>query len=105
METRMTAADVADTGGKNGAAIGALAAKMLSGENGARVAMIETGGWDTHSAQRGRLSAQLRSLDQMVARVASLTEDEVAAAAATYFDPERQTVVWLGPQEQERGAA
>src|SRR5205823_3077977 len=67
METRMTAADVADTGGKNGAAIGALAAKMLSGENGARVAMIETGGWDTHSAQRGRLSAQLRSLDQMVA--------------------------------------
>src|SRR5207248_647395 len=66
-ETRMTAADVADTGGKNGAAIGALAAKMLSGENGARVAMIETGGWDTHSAQRGRLTAQLRSLDQMMA--------------------------------------
>ena len=46
-----------------------------------------------------------QSLDQMVARVAGLTEDEVAAAAATYFDPERQTVVWLGPQEQERGAA
>jgi len=40
-----------------------------------------------------------------VARVAGLTEDKVAAAAATYFDPERQTVVWLGPQEQERGAA
>jgi uncharacterized protein (DUF1501 family) len=40
---------------------------MLSGENGARVAMIETGGWDTHSAQRGRLAVQLRSLDQMMA--------------------------------------
>jgi uncharacterized protein (DUF1501 family) len=29
--------------------------------------MIETGGWDTHSGQRGRLTAQLRGLDQMVA--------------------------------------
>jgi len=29
--------------------------------------MIETGGWDTHSGQRGRLNAQLRGLDQMVA--------------------------------------
>jgi uncharacterized protein (DUF1501 family) len=28
--------------------------------------MIETGGWDTHSGQRGRLAAQLRGLDQMV---------------------------------------
>src|SRR6185295_18927882 len=39
---------------------------LLAGENGARVAMIETGGWDTHSGQRGRLNAQLRGLDQMV---------------------------------------
>ena len=29
--------------------------------------MIETNGWDTHSGQRGRLSAQLRDLDQLVA--------------------------------------
>ena len=29
--------------------------------------MIETGGWDTHSGQRGRLAAQLRGLDQLVA--------------------------------------
>ena len=67
METRMTAGAASDAGGRNGAATGALAAKMLSGENGARVAMIETGGWDTHSGQRGRLAAQLRGLDQMVA--------------------------------------
>src|SRR5437764_11687667 len=61
METRMTAGDVsAPVAGQNGAAIGELAAKMLAGENGARNAMIETGGWDTHSAQRGRLAAQLR---------------------------------------------
>jgi len=63
--TRMTAGDV-EAGGQNGAAIGAIAAKLLSGESGNRVAMIETNGWDTHSGQRGRLNAQLRNLDQTV---------------------------------------
>jgi len=66
METRMTAGDLAAGAGQNGAATGALAAKLLAGENGARIAMIETGGWDTHSGQRGRLNAQLRGLDQLV---------------------------------------
>ena len=66
METRMTAGDLAGGAGQNGAATGALAAKLLAGENGARIAMIETGGWDTHSGQRGRLNAQLRGLDQLV---------------------------------------
>ncbi len=28
--------------------------------------MIETGGWDTHAGQRGRLAGQLNGLDQMV---------------------------------------
>ena len=66
METRMTAGDLAGGSGQNGAVTGALAAKLLAGE-GARIAMIETGGWDTHSGQRGRLAAQLRGLDQLVA--------------------------------------
>ena len=68
METRMTAGDVSVTAaGQNGHATGELAAKMLAGPNGARVAMIETNGWDTHSAQRGRLAAQLKGLDQTLA--------------------------------------
>jgi uncharacterized protein (DUF1501 family) len=71
METRMTAGDLASGTAQNGAATGALAAKLLTGENGARLAMIETGGWDTHSGQRGRLNAQLRGLDQMVAGLKS----------------------------------
>ena len=67
MDTRMKAGDPMQAGGgQNGAAIGALAAKMLAGD-GARIAMIETNGWDTHSGQRGRLTAQLRSLDQLLA--------------------------------------
>ena len=65
MATRTMAGDLSG-GGQNGAATGALAAKLLAGEGGARIAMIETGGWDTHSGQRGRLAAQLRGLDQLV---------------------------------------
>jgi uncharacterized protein (DUF1501 family) len=52
--------------GPKGAAVGALAAKILTGD-GARIAMIETNGWDTHSGQKGRLTAQLRDLDQLLA--------------------------------------
>ena len=69
IETPMSAGDV--EAGQNGAAIGAIAAKLLSGEPGARVAMIETNGWDTHSGQRGRLNVQLRNLDQTVAALKS----------------------------------
>jgi uncharacterized protein (DUF1501 family) len=29
--------------------------------------MIETNGWDTHSGQKGRLNAQLKELDQLLA--------------------------------------
>ena len=55
-----------NVGGKGGAALGALAARQMSGLDGARVGMIETNGWDTHTAQRGRLAAQLKGLDETI---------------------------------------
>lgn len=71
IDTRMKAgAAMSGIDGRKGAATGALAAKMLAGD-GARIAMIETNGWDTHSGQRGRLTAQLRDLDQMLAALKS----------------------------------
>jgi uncharacterized protein (DUF1501 family) len=66
MQTRTMAGDVGGNGGQIGAATGALAARLLSGPEGARVAVIETGGWDTHANQRGRLGLQLRGLDALV---------------------------------------
>jgi predicted Zn-dependent peptidase len=36
-------------------------------------------------------------LDTLVARVDAVTNDEVAALAAEYFDPDRQVLVRLGP--------
>ncbi|HVZ42754.1 MAG TPA: DUF1501 domain-containing protein [Ramlibacter sp.] len=49
------------------AALGRMAARFLSQPQGPRIAMIETQGWDTHSAQRARLAAQLRGLDATIA--------------------------------------
>jgi uncharacterized protein (DUF1501 family) len=66
MQTRTMAGDLTANGGQNGAATGALAARLLGGADGARVAVIETGGWDTHANQRGRLGFQLRGLDAMI---------------------------------------
>jgi uncharacterized protein (DUF1501 family) len=48
-------------------ALGRMAARFLAGADGARLAMIETNGWDTHSAQNGRLTNQLRGLDSLIA--------------------------------------
>jgi uncharacterized protein (DUF1501 family) len=35
-------------------------------EEDERIAVIETGGWDTHANQRGRLGFQLRGLDALI---------------------------------------
>ena len=66
MATRTLAGDLTASGGANAKATGELAARLLSGEGGARIALIETGGWDTHSGQRVRLAAQLRGLDALI---------------------------------------
>ncbi|WP_454688681.1 DUF1501 domain-containing protein [Achromobacter aloeverae] len=47
--------------------LGQLAAQFLARDDGPRIAMIETGGWDTHSAQNPRLANQLKALDTMLA--------------------------------------
>jgi uncharacterized protein (DUF1501 family) len=67
MQTRMMAGDLGAGNGRDAAATGALAARLLAPADGARIAVIETGGWDTHSGQRGRLAVQLRGLDAMLA--------------------------------------
>ena len=53
-----------------GAQIGKLAASLLAPADGARLMMIETTGWDTHTAQPARLNGQLRNLDAMIGALA-----------------------------------
>ncbi|PLK25630.1 DUF1501 domain-containing protein [Novosphingobium sp. TH158] len=65
MQARQMAAGNDDSGA-DPAATGKLAASLLTGPQGARVAMIETGGWDTHINQKGRLERGLKGLDTMI---------------------------------------
>jgi uncharacterized protein (DUF1501 family) len=65
MATRGMAGDAAPR--QDPASLGKLAATFLARPDGPRIAMIETGGWDTHTAQVGRLNAQLRGLDATIA--------------------------------------
>jgi uncharacterized protein (DUF1501 family) len=49
------------------ASLGRLTASFLTKPGGPRIAMLETGGWDTHSGQDARLAAQLKALDTLLA--------------------------------------
>ena len=64
--TRTLAGDIGANAGRGGAELGELAVRLMLPADGARVLSIETGGWDTHSGQQGRLAAQLRGLDALV---------------------------------------
>lgn len=66
METRVMAND---RGGarQDAASLGRTAGDFLARPDGARIAMIETGGWDTHSGQNGRLAYGLKQLDTLIA--------------------------------------
>lgn len=52
--------------GQDPASLGRLAAKFLGQPGGPRIAMLETSGWDTHSAQVPRLARQLKGLDTLL---------------------------------------
>jgi uncharacterized protein (DUF1501 family) len=70
------------------AGLGRLAAKFLTRDNGPRIAMIETEGWDTHFAQAPRLAAQLKALDAMIAAMRDAMEPvwkKTAILVATEF--------------------
>lgn len=51
---------------RDATALGTLAAQLLLPDDGARVMMIESNGWDMHGAQVGRMNRQLKTLDLMI---------------------------------------
>jgi uncharacterized protein (DUF1501 family) len=61
METRSMAEGVGN--GRDAASLGKLAASFLAQDNGPRIAMLESSGWDTHNQQSGRLNRQFAGLD------------------------------------------
>jgi len=59
---------------------------------------------ESPGARMGRLAGfvlhddEYRPLDQMLAEIDAVTDDDIAAVAAEFFAPERQTIVRLGPE-------
>ena len=76
------------------AALGTLAARMLGSGGSARVAMIETLGWDTHFGQTGRLANELKGLDALI-----------GALRAGLGDQWRQTIVLVATEFGRTAAA
>ena len=95
-------------GKRGGASVRALAeaaGKLLAAPNGARVAMLEIGGWDTHAGQQGRLGQALAMLDDGLAAVAQALGPawrQTAVAVATEFG---RTAVPNGTGGTDHGTA
>jgi uncharacterized protein (DUF1501 family) len=90
---------------QNPAELGRLAARFLVQPQGPRIAMLETNGWDTHSAQRPRLNFQLKALDQMIAALReglSATWTDTTVLIATEFG---RTVAANGTGGTDHGTA
>jgi uncharacterized protein (DUF1501 family) len=67
LETRAMASDDGLRNLRDAGANGALVASLMKGEKGARIAMIEVDGWDTHANQRGAFARSARGLDALLA--------------------------------------
>lgn len=60
----------------NPASLGALAARLMTGADGARIVTIDTDGWDTHANQTGRLRRELTGLNAMIGALRDGLGDE-----------------------------
>ncbi len=67
LETRAMAGDDNLRNLRDASANGALVASLMQGPRGARIAMIEIDGWDTHANQRGAFARAARGLDALLA--------------------------------------
>lgn len=66
LETQAMAADDSLRNLRDAQAAGELAASLMRGEEGARIAMIELGGWDTHANQTGAFRRNASQLDTLL---------------------------------------
>ncbi|TAD77715.1 MAG: DUF1501 domain-containing protein [Sphingomonadales bacterium] len=67
LETRAMAGDDGLRNLRDATAAGELAASLMRDAGGARIGMIELGGWDTHANQRGAFARSARQLDALLA--------------------------------------
>ncbi|MEL6737540.1 MAG: DUF1501 domain-containing protein [Pseudomonadota bacterium] len=105
LETRAMAADDGLRNLRDAAKAGELAASLMRGEDGARIAMIELGGWDTHANQRATFARPARNLDALLgAYAASMGSawDDTLILVATEFG---RTARYNGTAGTDHGTA
>lgn len=66
METRAMAQGSDTRNLRDARAAGELAASLMREEEGARIAMVELGGWDSHANQPGQFNRSARQLDALL---------------------------------------
>lgn len=67
LETQAMVADDELNNLRDASASGQLTASLMRDANGARIGMIELGGWDTHANQRGVFARRAAQLDTLIA--------------------------------------
>jgi uncharacterized protein (DUF1501 family) len=88
LETRTMAGDESVKNLRDAARAGELAASLMREADGARIAMIELPGWDTHANQRGAFGRASRNLDALLgayAKAMGAAWGETLVLVATEF--------------------
>ena len=105
LETRAMASEDGLRNLNDASANGALVASLMKGPKGARIAMIEIDGWDTHANQRFAFARQARGLDALLAAYRSgMGEDwaDTLVLVATEFG---RTAGFNGTNGTDHGTA
>ena len=105
LETRAMASDDGLRNLRDAKKAGELAASLMREEDGARIAMIELGGWDTHANQRGAFARPSRNLDALLgayAKSMGAAWDNTLVMVATEFG---RTARYNGTNGTDHGTA
>jgi uncharacterized protein (DUF1501 family) len=87
------------------AGLGKLTGGFLVREDGPRIAMLESNGWDTHSNQNGRLNRQLSGLDGFIASLKETLGDTWQQTTVLVCTEFGRTAAVNGTQGTDHGTA
>ena len=90
---------------ENAKEIGKITAKLLNAPNGPRIAMLETTGWDTHTAQTTRLKNNLKQLDALVGQIKDGLGDNWSNTVVVIATEFGRTAAANGTQGTDHGTA
>ena len=105
LETRAMAGDDSLRSLRDAGANGTLIASLMKGPQGARIAMIEVDGWDTHANQRGAFARSARGLDALLAAYKAGMGEEWASTMVLVATEFGRTAKLNGTNGTDHGTA